>query len=255
MVPRERRPASQHQRLARRSLGLRAVPRGQLRLGQPLERVRGPGLGAQLAVQRHGVAQIPPCGFDLASQQFRLAGDARGEGHGPTGSRPLGVGPQLMRQRHHLGVRRRAVEEVLRDADVAVEDLGRQGRALPRGPQLAQQPVEPLAPVMGDHPFERDDVQQDVGGLRRQSQLTGLLDDPLCRGDVAGEVGMHAHRHEDLSVVGATAEGQPVERLGCRRHVPRHHRRPRQAGAQADDLIRGRQRQRRAIGEHGARIA
>jgi hypothetical protein len=117
------------------------------------------------------------------------------------------------------------------------------------------QPVEPLAPVVGDHALERDDVEQDVGGVRGQGQLARVLDCLLRRGDVAGEVGVHAQRDEDLAVIRAPAGGQPVERLGRGRQVPRHHRSPRQAGAQAGHLIRCRQRQRRAVGGHRTRIA
>ena len=94
---------------------------------------------------------------------------------------------QLARQGHHLVVRRRPVQQVLGHAQVRVEHRRGKLRVLGRGAELATEPVEPLAAVVGDHALEGDDVEQAVRCSGRQGHGASRLDRRVSAVDITRE--------------------------------------------------------------------
>ena len=113
-----------------------AVALGDPHLGQPLQRVRLTGGGAEVAVQVAGFRQLGRGELQVAREQRRFADQRRGERGGPQRSAAPGGRLQVAGHADHLGVGRRSVEQVLGRAEVAVEDGVGDLRVLTRPTQL-----------------------------------------------------------------------------------------------------------------------
>ena len=111
----------------------------------------------------------------------------------------------------HLVVRDRAVEQVLRHAQVGVEHRGRQPRVVLRTTQLAQEALEPLAPLVGDQALQPDEVH-DLPGVARLEQRARRVRGLPRRVEVAGEVGQAAAGQQQRSVRGVPLDVEVRER-------------------------------------------
>ena len=97
---------------------------------------------------------------EITVEQGGLTAQRGGEGDRPQHPRALGGGPQVGRQLEDLLVRGRAVEQVLRDAQVRVEDPDGQLGPRPAAPQLDAQSLGPFAAGVRDQTLQRDEVEQ-----------------------------------------------------------------------------------------------
>jgi len=246
----QRRPARERKRTPQQPLSRRAVAGGQLDLGQPLQRMRRAGIGSHLHMQGKRLGKLGAGGVEVAGEQGRLAGHRDRERHPGSCARPLGLLTQLARQGYHLVVGRRPVEQVLGDAQVRVEHRRGQLRVLGRGAELAPEPVEPLAAVVGDHALKGDDVEQAARRSGRQGHGASRLDRRLSAIDITGEVGKHAPRQEEGAVIWPSARFKPGQGLFRRGEVPAEHRGPGQPHPQARRLTGVCRRQRLAVGRH-----
>ena len=200
-MARQRRPARERKRTPQQPLGRRAVAGGQLDLGQPLQRMRRAGIGSHLHVQGKRLREIGAGRVEVSGEQSRLTGHRHGERHAASCTGPLGLLARLARQGHHLVVWRRPVQQVLGHAQVRVEDRRGKLRVLGRGAELATEPVEPLAAVVGDHALEGDDVEQAVRCSGRQGHGASRFYCRVSGVDITGEVGEHAPHQQDCAVV------------------------------------------------------
>jgi hypothetical protein len=95
-----------------------------------VERDLGAPLQSEGLARRRGdlAVQVRTCGevvvglVELPGEQLRLAPEGHGERAPARGTEALGLRVQGVRERDHLGIGQRSVEEPLRDAELAVED-------------------------------------------------------------------------------------------------------------------------------------
>jgi hypothetical protein len=105
----QRRPAGERKRTPQQPLRRWAVTGGKLDLSQPLQRVRGTGVGAQLRMQGSRLGEIGPGRVEVAGEQRRLARHRHRERYPAPGARLLGLLTQLARQSSYLRIRCRPV--------------------------------------------------------------------------------------------------------------------------------------------------
>ena len=104
-----------------------------------------------------------------------------------------------------------AVEEVLGDAEVRVEEGGGETGVGEGPPELDPEALEPLATLVGDHPLQRDEVDVAERVVGREERLAGpdrVVPRPV---DVTAEVGEVAPGQHDRPVGLVIEQLQPGE--------------------------------------------
>ena len=153
------------------------VALGQPHLGEPLQAVRLAGGRVDVAVQLDRLEQLPLGPVEVAGEQCGLPDQGGRERDPAQGAGVLGPPSQLLGLGDDLGVRLGAVEQVLRHAQVRVEERGHQPR-LALGPaQLQAEPLEPLAALVRDQSLQADQVDEVPRVVGRPQPLPGLAGD------------------------------------------------------------------------------
>ena len=90
-------------------------------LGSPLQREGLARCGRDLAVKLRTRCEVGVRLVELSGEQLRLAPDRHRERTPARGTESLGLRLQGVRERDHVGIGPRSVEEPLRDAELAIE--------------------------------------------------------------------------------------------------------------------------------------
>ena len=119
-----------------------------------------------VAVQVDRLDELTLGALEVTGQQSRLPDQRGGERDPPQRPGPGRASAQLLGLGDHLGVRHGSVEQVLRHAEVGVEDRGGQPLLALAATQLVPEPVEPLAAVVRDQALQRHEVGDRTTGRR-----------------------------------------------------------------------------------------
>ena len=165
----------------------------------------------------------------------------------PNALRPVAQAPRHL---DHLGVGHGTVEQVLRDAQVGVEERHGQVGLAQRLAHLQPEAAEPLAPVVRDEALERDQVHVVPGVVGAGQVAPGTAGRLPGRLGVTGEEGEVAAGHEQRPIRGVALEVQALDRRGGGVEVAGEARRARQPRPRQPVLDPRRERDRRAVGRH-----
>ena len=187
------------------------------------------------SVDRLGELRLRP--VDVAHHQGRLADEGGGEGHAPQGAVLAGAQPQLLGLGDDLGIGLAAVEQVLRHAQVGVEEGAGQAVVSLGATQLGAEAREPLAALVGQQALQPHQVDQVPRVVHAPQPLARLGRDPPGGLHVAGEVGQDALREQERAVGLVALEVQPGQGRACGRQVPADRGGPGQA--RADESVQG----------------
>ena len=212
-------PARQQQRLLEELSGLLAPALGQADLGQPLQAVRLAADRVDVRVQRDRLEELQLRAGHVAHHERRLPDEGGREGHPPQGAGLAGAAPKLLGLGDDLGIGLAAVEQVLRHAQVGVEDGAGQAVVSLRASQLGAEAREPLPTLVRQQPLQPHQVDQVPWVVDPAQPLASLGGDLPRRLHVAGEVRQGALGEQQRRVGLVVLELQPGQ--GASRAVAR----------------------------------
>ncbi len=252
---RHHRPPREGQGTLQQSPGLGGVALREPDLGQSLQAVRLACRGVRVVVQLDRLGQLALGPLEVALQHRRLADQGARERH--TSERPGAVRlrQQLLGVVDHLVVRDRAVQQVLRDAQVRVEQSRDEPLPASGASELVPEALEPLTARVGDQALQREQVDERHRVVWGPQQGTALVRDLPRPFDVAGEEREVALRDQDRAVGSVTLGLQSGQRLDADLHLACQGRRPREPGPDQAMLGAGRDRHSLEVRRHGVGVA
>ena len=191
---------------------------------------------------------------DVAHHESRLADQGGGEGHASQRAGLAGAQPQLLGLGDDLGVGLAAVEQVLRHAQVRVEDSAGQALVSVCPPQLGAEAREPLSTLVGQQTLQPHQVDQVPRVVDPAQPFAGFGRDLPGGLHVASEVGQVALGQEQRGVCLVVLQLQARQGGARGRQVSGDRRRPRQPGA--NQAMQGSRRDpcRLGVGGNRARV-
>ena len=147
-----------------------------------------PPAASMSALQRDGLLELRLRAGQVAHHERRLADEGGREGHSPQGTGLAGAEPELLGLGDDLGVGLPAVEQVLRHAQVGVEEGAGQPLVSLGPPQLGAEAREPLPALVRQQAVQPDEVDQVPRVVDPPQPLAGLGSDPPGGLHVAAEV-------------------------------------------------------------------